>query len=198
MTEKHSSERLLSPKFNEAVNWALELHSNHQRKGTSIPYVSHLFAVTALVLEAGGTEAEAIAAILHDAVEDSPATVGEVRERFGDEVAKIVDGCTDAYDEPKPPWKERKLAYIKHLEHAPESGLLVSLADKTHNARAILADYRDIGDELWGRFTTGREGTLWYYRTLRDVLSERADGRLTRLAKEFSETVDTLISEAGP
>jgi len=198
MTEKHSSERALSPKFNEAVNWALELHSHHLRKGTSIPYVSHLFAVTAMVLEAGGTEEEATAAILHDAVEDSPATVEEVRERFGDEVAEIVDGCTDAYDEPKPPWKERKLAYIEHLKHAPESGVLVSLADKTHNARAILADYRDIGDDLWGRFTAGREGTLWYYRTLRDVLSERADGRLTRLAEEFSQTVDALISETGP
>ena len=197
MTEKHSSERALSPKFDEAVSWALELHSHHLRKGTSIPYVSHLFAVTAIVLEAGGTEAEATAAILHDAVEDSEATVAEVRKRFGDEVAEIVDGCTDAYDDPKPPWKERKLEYIEHLRHAPESGVLVSLADKTHNAKAILADYRDIGDDLWERFTTGREGTLWYYRTLRDVLAERADGRLMRLAEEFSATVDALISEAG-
>jgi (p)ppGpp synthase/HD superfamily hydrolase len=197
MTEKYTNERLLSPAFSEAVNWALDLHANHLRKGTRIPYVSHLMAVTANVLEAGGTETEATAAILHDAVEDTAATVDDVRERFGDEVAAIVDGCTDADVIPKPPWKARKLAYINHLKDAPESVLIVSMADKCHNANAILGDYRDIGDELWNRFNGGREGTLWYYEELAKVITARASGRLERLGKAFGLTVDTLIKESA-
>jgi (p)ppGpp synthase/HD superfamily hydrolase len=196
MGEKFTKERQLSPAFNDAVTWALDLHANHLRKGTMIPYVSHLMAVTAIVLEAGGTKAEATAAILHDAVEDTKATFDDIRERFGDEVAMIVEGCTDADVIPKPPWKERKLAYISHLKDVPESVLIVSMADKYHNANAILADYRDIGDELWNRFNGGREGTLWYYEELAKVITARASGRLERLGKAFGLTVDTLIKES--
>jgi (p)ppGpp synthase/HD superfamily hydrolase len=197
MSEKYTKERLLSPAFNEAVSWALDLHANHLRKGTAIPYVSHLMAVTANVLEAGGTETEAMAAILHDAVEDTAATVEDVRERFGDEVAGIVDGCSDADVIPKPPWKARKLAYIEHLKEASESVLIVSMADKYHNANAILKDYREIGEELWNRFNGGREGSLWYYEELAKVITPRATGRLERLGKAFEKTVEMLVSESA-
>jgi (p)ppGpp synthase/HD superfamily hydrolase len=197
MSEKYTKERLLSPAFNEAVSWALDLHANHLRKGTAIPYVSHLMAVTANVLEAGGTETEAMAAILHDAVEDTAATVEDVRERFGDEVAGIVDGCSDADVIPKPPWKARKLAYIEHLKEASESVLIVSMADKYHNANAILKDYREIGEELWNRFNGGREGSLWYYEELVKVITPRATGRLERLGKAFEKTVEMLVSESA-
>jgi (p)ppGpp synthase/HD superfamily hydrolase len=197
MSEKYTKERLLSPAFNEAVSWALDLHANHLRKGTAIPYVSHLMAVTANVLEAGGTETEAMAAILHDAVEDTAATVEDVRERFGDEVAGIVDGCSDADVIPKPPWKARKLAYIEHLKEASESVLIVSMADKYHNANAILKDYREIGEGLWNRFNGGREGSLWYYEELVKVITPRATGRLERLGKALENTVEMLVSESA-
>ena len=197
MSEKFANERLLSPAFNDAVIWALDLHAKQLRKGTDIPYVSHLMMVTANVLEAGGTETEAIAAILHDAVEDTAATVEEVRDRFGDEVAAIVDSCTDADVIPKPPWKERKLAYIKHLKEAPESVLIVSMSDKLHNSGAILADYRDIGEALWDRFSGGREGTLWYYTELAKVFEGKASGRTRRLAESISRTVKSLVAESA-
>jgi len=197
MTEKFTDTPRLSPQFSQAVSWALELHSCHLRKGTQLPYVSHLLAVTALVLEAGGTEAEAIAAILHDAVEDTIATVDEVRQQFGTEVAEIVAACTDAETDPKPPWEERKLAYINHLKTAPESVLIVSMADKYHNVNAILQDYSEIGDELWGRFTTGRDGTLWYYSELATVIGERATGRLEQLGERFTRSVAELQQAAG-
>jgi (p)ppGpp synthase/HD superfamily hydrolase len=198
MSEKYTKERVYSPEFGETVSWALEKHANHLRKGTTIPYAMHLLAVTSLVLDAGGTETEAKAAVLHDVVEDIEAvSIDDVRDTFGSEVADIVAACTDADVIPKPPWKERKLAYISHLKDAPESVLIVSMADKYHNANAILADYREIGDELWNRFNGGREGTLWYYEELAKVITARASGRLERLGKAFGLTVDTLIKESA-
>lgn len=161
---------MLSRRFDKALVYARKLHRKQLRKGTDIPYVSHLLAVTAIVLEHGGTEDEAIAALLHDAVEDQGGseTREAIRKRFGEDVAAIVDGCSDADTLPKPPWCERKSAYIAHLGKAPRSVRLVSAADKLHNARAILADYREIGEPLWKRFNGGRDGTLWYYRALAD------------------------------
>ncbi len=155
----------------DAVEYALSAHRGQLRKGTSIPYVSHLLAVCALVLEAGGGEDEAIAALLHDAVEDAGGQerLDDIRERFGERVARIVAECTDSYETPKRPWKERKTEYLAHLEHASPEGLRVSLADKLHNARAILQDHAEVGDELWARFAGQRDGTLWYYRSLADA-----------------------------
>jgi GTP pyrophosphokinase len=162
----------LSARFEEAFTFAKRLHAGQYRKGTTIPYLAHLLGVASLVLEGGGDEDEVIAALLHDAAEDQGgwATLEEIRHRFGEKVATIVEGCTDAMTTPKPPWRERKEAYILHLRTASASERLVSAADKLHNARSILADYRAMGEAVWDRFTGGREGTLWYYRALVEAL----------------------------
>ena len=158
----------LSPDFNEALAFAASLHNSQLRKGTQIPYIAHLLAVAGLVLEYGGTEDEAIAALLHDAVEDQGgrATLDRIRRRFGSSVADIVESCSDTDVEPKPEWRERKERYLLHLAQASPSVLLVSAADKLHNATAILRDYRNLGDAIWGRFKGGSTGTLWNYRAL--------------------------------
>lgn len=171
---------MLSLRFTSALGLAAELHLYQKRKGTDIPYVAHLLAVTSLVLENGATEDEAIAALLHDALEDqghhftggADALRTYISDRFGAHVLDIVTGCTDAEVQPKPPWKERKTAYVNHLAAANASVLLVSCADKVHNARAILLDYREIGDALWARFSGGKEGVLWYYRALSDTFAQ--------------------------
>ncbi len=180
----------LDSRFNEALTYAANLHREQARKGTEIPYISHLLAVAGLVLEQGGDEDTAIAALLHDAVEDQggEATLREISSRFGARVAGIVSACSDADTIPKPPWKARKDAYIDSLPHKDEATLLVSLADKVHNARAILLDYRSMGESLWGRFTGGREGTLWYYRKLLDGFQGRTPAPLW-------EELDRVVNE---
>ncbi len=155
-------------RFEEALLYAARLHRDQTRKGTGTPYVTHLIAVAAIVGENGGTEDEVVAALLHDTPEDrgGKERLEEIRACFGDEVAEIVDGCTDTYEDPKPEWRPRKEAYVAHVAKASPSVRLVSVADKLHNARSILADLRALGDELWDRFTGDKEGTLWYYRAL--------------------------------
>jgi (p)ppGpp synthase/HD superfamily hydrolase len=159
-------------KLEHALLYASRLHRNQVRKGTSTPYITHLLAVASIVGENGGTEDEVVAALLHDAPEDQGggATLRDIRLRFGDEVAEIVDGCTDTYQDPKPPWRERKERYLAHLANAPDSVRLVSSADKLHNARSVLSDYRLVGEDLWTRFNGKKEGTLWYYRAIVDTL----------------------------
>jgi len=158
----------LSKRFEEALVYATRLHAGQVRKGTDIAYVSHLLAVASLVMEAGGDEDEAIAALLHDGPEDQGGleTLHEIRARFGERVADIVAACSDTFEAEKPPWKARKQAYLDHLPGADEATRLVSCADKLHNARAILADYRQHGESLWDRFNAGREDVLWYYSEL--------------------------------
>ena len=177
--------------------FATQLHDGHRRKATDVPYVTHLLAVASLVGEAGGTENEVIAALLHDAVEDcgGQTTLDKIREMFGDEVAQIVLGCSDTDEMPKPPWKQRKEAYIQHVADASESILLVSCADKLHNARCILADFREIGDAVWDKFAATKEQTLWYYRSLLDVYQRR--GVTARLVNELDRTVKTMEELAG-
>ena len=163
----------------DAAALAFQIHADQLRKGTDIPYVSHLLAVAALVLEHGGDEGQACAALLHDAVEDGGAAWETViAERFGSRVAGIVRACTDADTQPKPPWRARKEAYLAHLETAPPDALLVSAADKLHNARAIAADLRAHGQAVFNRFNAGREGTLWYYEALSAVFLRRLPGAL--------------------
>lgn len=159
---------MLTDRFDEALSYASRIHRAQRRKGTEIPYVSHLLAVASLTLEHGGDEDQAIAALLHDAAEDQGGAerLADIEARFGPGVAAIVADCTDAWTEPKPPWRARKEAYIAHLPGKPARSLLVSLADKTHNGRAIVADLRCHGAALWGRFAGGEEGTLWYYESL--------------------------------
>lgn len=164
----------LSTRFTDALTFASDLHRDQMRKGTSIPYVSHLLAVASLALEHGANEDEAIAGLLHDAIEDQGGapTREEIRRRFGDVVTAIVDGCTDAEVVPKPPWRERKEQYIAHVRSASPSVRLISSCDKLHNARSIVADLRRQGETLWPRFTGGKEGTLWYYRALVDAFRD--------------------------
>lgn len=170
----------LSGRFVAALDYARQLHGQQVRKGTQTPYIAHLLSVTALVLEDGGDEDEAIAALLHDAIEDQggSATRAEILRRFGPRVTTIVDGCTDADTIPKPPWRSRKLAYLQHLQTASAEILRISNADKLHNVRAILSDYRQLGEALWERFNGGKEGTLWYYRALANTFGRLRSGPL--------------------
>ncbi|MGC2194467.1 MAG: HD domain-containing protein [Terriglobales bacterium] len=187
----HPRAAKLGPRFNEAFLFAAEKHASQTRKKTDVPYISHLMSVAGLVLEAGGGEDEGVAALLHDVVEDCGGhpVLEEVRQRFGDRVADIVEGCTDACTIPKPPWKQRKLDYLEVLRLAGDDIRLVSAADKLHNVRTILADYRREGDSVWERFSGRREGTLWYYRAVLDVLRE---GKANRLVDELERVVTEL------
>lgn len=179
----------LSQRFEEALNFCVHLHSQQRRKGTHVPYIAHLLAVTALVLEDGGDEDLVIAALLHDAVEDQGGldTLQMIRIKFGDRVADIVDGCTDSYTVPKLPWRERKERYLDHLQAANLDILRVSLADKLHNSRSILRDLRLSGDDTWSRFNGGKEGTLWYYRELAAIFIE--SDLSSQMVEEFIQTV---------
>ena len=193
-----SRQTLSAERFGNAVRWAIELHGDQLRKGTAVPYVSHLLAVAALVLEGGGSEDEAIAAVLHDTLEDTDATARDIEDRFGSEVAQIVLACTDTTESPKPPWRPRKEAYVRHLaEPTTTNGALrVAAADKLHNARSILADLRREGDHLWTRFNAGPDDQLWYYRSLVDILSRRLPGPLTdELARVVADLERAISSE---
>ena len=172
----------LGPRLQRAFGYAAEKHAGQTRKQSAVPYLSHLMAVASLVLEAGGDEDMAIAALLHDVVEDCGGrpTLCEVRKRFGTRVAKIVEGCTDSFGDPKPEWVERKKDYLREVKHADVETRLVSASDKLHNVRTILADYRQYGEAIWTRFTGKKEGTLWYYRALSDEYQRRSPNRNTR------------------
>ncbi len=165
----------LTEQFDDALAWAAELHRFQSRKGQEIPYLSHLLAVAGLVVEHGGDEDQAIAALLHDAIEDTPATQADIEGRFGPRVAGIVVACTDADAQPKPPWLARKEAYINHLATARSDALLVSLADKVHNARTIATDHARVGDDYFKVFKGKADGTRWYYRRLADVYEARSN-----------------------
>src|SRR5215471_17140207 len=186
----------LGPRFLRAFEFAAQSHAGQTRKASSIPYITHLIGVASLVLEAGGDEDLAIAALLHDVVEDCGGApmLKEVRRRFGKRVADIVDGCTDAYEIPKPPWRERKESYLRRLKKENADTRLVSVADKLNNIRSILADYRIVGESVWSRFHGGRDGTLWYYRTLRDEFLRSKSNRITR---DFDLAVRELESLTG-
>ena len=196
----------LGERFERALVMAHRLHARQRRKGTDIPYISHLLAVCALVLEAGGTEDEAIGALLHDTAEDQggAAVLAEIERAFGRLVADIVRGCSDHVEGDggaRPPWRERKERYVRHLAQAPAATLIVSLADKTHNAGAILEDYGRIGEALWERFTGGREGVLWYYRALADTYAKApavaADPRLPPMLGRLERIVSSLERTCG-
>ena len=182
-------------KFEDALLYASRMHRDQVRKGTNVPYITHLLAVASIVGENGGTEDEVVAALLHDAPEDQggEATLRDIRARFGDEVAKIVDGCTDTYEDPKPPWRERKERYLAHLANASGSVRLVSSADKLHNARTVLSDYRLLGEDLWARFNGKKEGTLWYYRAVVDVLE--GDGPIVEELDRVITELETISGE---
>jgi (p)ppGpp synthase/HD superfamily hydrolase len=186
----------LGPRFLRAFVFAAEMHAGQTRKASTIPYIAHLMGVTSLALEFGGDEDLAIAALLHDVVEDCGGApiLKEVRRRFGGRVAKIVHGCTDSDVDPKPPWRERKETYLRHLKTADADTRLVSAADKLNNVRSILSDYREVGESIWARFNGGRDGTLWYYRALLQEFLRRNPNRLIR---ELELAVKELEAKAS-
>jgi (p)ppGpp synthase/HD superfamily hydrolase len=188
---KKKSAVKLGPRFLNAFAFAAKKHAGQTRKASATPYIAHLMGVASLALEFGGDEDIAIAALLHDVVEDCGGApmLKEVRRRFGSRVAKIVDGCTDSDSDPKPPWRERKQTYLRHLRDADADTRLVSVADKLNNVRSILTDYRTVGESIWERFNGGREGTLWYYQAL---LKEFQRGQQSRLISEFELAVKEL------
>jgi (p)ppGpp synthase/HD superfamily hydrolase len=197
MAEAGLPTAVLGARFSEAVRWASMLHADQCRKGTQIAYISHLLGVVSLVLEDGGTEEDAIAAVLHDAIEDCAVPQAEIRARFGDAIAQIVASCSDGVDGPRDSsdWKERKERYLHHLEHdnLPEGTLRIAAADKLHNARSILADLREHGPEVWSRFNAGGSDQAWYYGELERVLQQRhADSVVTR---ELGRVVGDLTAE---
>ena len=188
----------LDSRFQEAFVYAAKLHADQTRKGrVEYPYISHLMGVCALTLEAGGDEDQAIAALLHDGPEDHGGreTLGEIRRRFGDRVADIVEACTDTFEDPKPPWRQRKDRYLQHFADKPAHALLVVCADKLYNTRAILQDHRSLGDAVFDRFTADKQDVLWYYRSIADALSGSA--LESWLVDELARTVAELELAAG-
>jgi (p)ppGpp synthase/HD superfamily hydrolase len=177
----------LGGRFTEAFDLAFRVHRDQLRKGSQVPYVAHVMGVASIVLEYDGTETEAIAALLHDVLEDAPPDLpveklrAIIAEQFGTDVLAIVEHCTDTTEQPKPPWRARKQRYIDAAHHAPLPALVVSAADKLHNLRALLRDYRRDGDDLWSRFNpeAGRTGTLAYHRALAEIYLRRHPSPLT-------------------
>lgn len=189
----------LTDRFDRALLYASQVHGGQVRKNTSVPYLAHLLAVAATVLEYGGDEDMAIAALLHDAAEDQGGVrrLDDIRNRFGERVAGIVRGCSDSLvdsGQTKEDWRVRKDGYLHHLETADRDALLVSLADKVHNARSILRDLRksEIGRAVWHRFKRGRDDQIWYYQALADVYRRRLPGQLT---EELAEIVQLIERE---
>jgi (p)ppGpp synthase/HD superfamily hydrolase len=188
---------MLGDRFDRALVYASHVHGGQVRKGTTaIPYLSHLLMVAGLVLEYGGDEDEAIAALLHDAVEDQGGLARrlDIDCRFGPRVAAIVDGCTDAVGSPKPAWRARKEAYLRHLDTVSASARLVSAADKLANVRSIIKDYRAFRSDVWGRFNGGREGTLWYYRALADAYTRLGPPPLAAALSAAIRELEALLA----
>jgi GTP pyrophosphokinase len=186
----------LSSRFDEAFRYAHEVHGSQTRKGTSTPYIGHLMGVASIVLDDGGTEDEAIAALLQDAPEDQGgrARLEEIRSRFGEPVARIVEDCTDSWESPKPEWLGRKRAYVQHARHLPAASLRVSAADKVHNAYAILRDLRNLGEQVWERFNAGPDDVIDYYESLVRAYRQAGGGRLV---DELDRIVRGIQREMG-
>jgi GTP pyrophosphokinase len=179
------------PLLVEALDAAIRWHAGQVRKGTATPYVAHLLGTAAIVLDHGGDEDESVAALLHDCVEDTEATVDDVRAAFGERVGAIVAACSDAEGGrgvPKAPWLERKRAHLDHLQDADASVLLVTAADKLDNLRSTLADHRRLGDAIWERFNAGPEQQLWYYESVAELVR-------TGLGGSLSEELDAAAAQ---
>ena len=192
---------MLTKRFSIALTEAADLHRNQRRNGTDIPYISHLLAVASLVLENGGDEDQAIAALLHDAIEDCAEEVGGATllcdrflELFGPRVLVMVNSCTDSVTTPKPPWKDRKEAHLRHLQKADPAVLLVVAADKLHNTRCLHSDLHAHGPEVWKRFKGGREGTLWYLTAMSALVSQRINNPISH---QLVESVSNLHALAA-
>ncbi|MGB8390777.1 HD domain-containing protein [Mycobacterium sp.] len=199
MAQQAASERL-THKFVEALGYAAETHATQTRKASNVPYIGHLLSVAGLVIEDGGTEKQAIAALLHDAAEDQGGhqTLAEIGQRFGPDVASIVAECSDTLETPKPPWRGRKESYIGHLWEASDDAVLVSLADKLDNARAILRDFRAHGNQVWQRFSVpDPQLHLWYYRSLLEVFSRRSHSWMVGELRDVIDALEQAINRQG-
>jgi len=187
----------LGDRFDAAVQYALQVHGGQERKGSGVPYVSHLLGTAAIVLHFGGSEEQAMAALLHDAAEDQGGRgrLEDIRRRFGARVAHMVEGCTDTFETPKPKWEPRKKAYIKRIEAEDADTRLVSAADKLDNVHAIIADLREIGTELWERFNGKEEGARWYYRELVQAYESAGPNALTRELAAAVRNLEVLAAE---
>ena len=187
---------ILTRRFDEAFAYTHEVHAGHTRKGNGAPYIGHLMGVSSIVIDDGGSEDEAIAALLHDAPEDRGGRprLEEIRARFGDTVAKIVADCTDSWTMPKAPWAERKTLYVEHARTLDPASLRVSAADKVHNGYAILRDLRNIGDKVWERFNASADDILAYYQALVRAYREAGGGRLV---DELDRIVRAIEREMG-
>jgi (p)ppGpp synthase/HD superfamily hydrolase len=190
----------LGKRFDDALRFAVHVHCGDTRKGSEIPYVAHLLGVCSMVLEEGCGQDQAIAALLHDAAEDhgGEAMLEKIRASFGPRVAEIVAACSDTLETKKPPWRQRKERYLEHLEQASDAALLVCLADKLYNARAITRDYRLEGERLWKRFKAQRDEQLWYYRSLSKTFLRRLPAcRMTDELGAVLDELEALVATAG-
>jgi (p)ppGpp synthase/HD superfamily hydrolase len=188
-------DEFLTTRYRDALVFSFDLHQQQLRKSSTVPYFAHLMSVSALVLEYGGSEDEAIAGLLHDAVEDQGGLeiLQEIRDRYGDKVASVVEECSDSFTNPKPPWLERKITYLEHMKAASPSTRRVSLADKLHNLRDILATYRRAREDTWQRFKGGKEGTLWYYDSLVQIFESTGSDEMTQeLRRVFEELLEIM------
>ncbi len=191
---------LLGKPFEDALVYAAHVHVGQRRKESPVPYIAHPLGVASLVLYDGGDQDEAVGALLHDAAEDQGGKerLADIRERFGDRVAEIVEACSDTLEDPKPPWRPRKEAFIERFREETDTGILrVEVADKLDNARAILRDYRRIGDEVWTRFTVGKDEQLWYYRSLVDALHGRLDSYMADELAAVVSKIERLARSSG-
>ncbi|MCP3936474.1 MAG: bifunctional (p)ppGpp synthetase/guanosine-3',5'-bis(diphosphate) 3'-pyrophosphohydrolase [Actinomycetia bacterium] len=190
---------MIGDRFDEAFVWAHDRHRDQRRKTSNTPYITHLMVVASLAIDDAANdpalvdmvEEIAIAALLHDVVEDTDTTPDDVAQRFGLVVAEIVEGCSDTDIWPKPPWGERKEAYLLHLRSASSPTLCVALADKRHNATDILADLRSLGPSVWDRFNAGPDQQKWFHEELASVFGERRPGNA---ADDYSRTVRELVA----
>ncbi|MBW8010382.1 MAG: HD domain-containing protein [Chloroflexi bacterium] len=186
-----AKKRLLTSRFEDALVFTAQLHAQQRRKGGQTPYLSHLMSVAALVLEDGGGEDEAIAALLHDSAEDQGGkkALEKIRSLFGNRVAEIVLECSDSMTTPKPRWKARKLQHIEHIRSASPEAQRVISADKLHNARSVLRDLRSLGSSTWDKFLGGKDGTLWYYRAVQQALNH---GSKSYLLEELERVITKI------
>lgn len=199
----------LSERFDRALALAHRVHRQQARKGTATPYIAHILGVTALVLEFGGDEDQAIGALLHDALEDAAEHASEevtvewlreeIRRNFGHNVMAIVEHLTDSTGRHKPSWRARKTKYVAELEHAPNHALLVSAADKFHSVQSLMRDYKRDGEALWSRFNpeAGKSGVVGYYRAVADIFARRFPGDLSNELSQAVTTLEQMTGERG-
>ena len=191
MSGKSNKGPRLSARFRKALLYASRIHGGKLRKKTQIPDLGHVLGVTAIALEYGATEIEAIAALLHDAVEDAGGMrrLKDIERKFGPAVARLVEGCTDTLKKPKPSWLDRKKAYVAHVRGESQGTQLVSASDKLQNVRSLIRNYREEGEKLWRRYTEGKKAALWYYRALVRAFTGR---RIKILVRDLDRAVTEL------